>query len=47
MSLNEFNAKKRKRLDENENYSSNQFEWQLEKGEGLEALLGSVLTYAS
>ena len=47
MSLNEFQRKKRIREDLNPNHVPNQFEWQMERGEGLEALLGSVMQYAS
>lgn len=51
MSLNELNAKKAKKLEEsNKKHQQTRrkvFEWELEKGEGMEALLGSVNTYAS
>ena len=47
MSLNEFNAKKKMRLDEDPEYVSQHFEFQAEKGEGLEALLGSTMGYGS
>jgi hypothetical protein len=43
MSLNEFNMKKKRRQDLNPHHESSQFEWQMERGEGLEALLGSVM----
>jgi hypothetical protein len=46
MSLNEFNMKKKIRADLNPDHVPNQFEWQLERGEGLEALLGSAMQYA-
>lgn len=34
-------------MDKNPDHKSGQFEWQMERGEGLEALLGSVMQYAS
>jgi len=43
MSLNEFNMKKKRRQDLNPNHEASQFEWQMERGEGPEALLGSVM----
>lgn len=43
MSLNEFNMKKKRRQDLNPHHEASQFEWQMERGEGLEALLGSVM----
>ena len=48
MSLNEYNSRKQKeKADREEGKKVKVFNWQLEKGEGMEALLGSVLTYAS
>ena len=48
MSLNEYNQRKMLKEDEDGvRRKGKRFEFQREKGEGLEALLGSVNTYAS
>ena len=48
MSLNEFNYKKSLMADaEIKAKNDKRFEFQRDKGEGLEALLGSVMSYAS
>lgn len=47
MSLNEYKAKKTKLVEDKvEQARKKKFEWQMEKGEGMEALLGSMNTYA-
>ena len=48
MSLNEFNDKRMRDEDKKDELKKRKFDdWQLEKGEGAEALLGSILNYSS
>jgi hypothetical protein len=48
MSLNEYNDRKMRNEDKKEEQKRRKFyDWQLEKGEGAEALLGSILNYSS
>jgi len=47
MSLNEYKCKRTKLVEDKvEAARKVKFEWQMEKGEGMEALLGSMNTYA-